>query len=364
MLAPLLLLAACTGGDMSPQLGPDATPAGVADQTGAATPDTSSQTSTTPAPSLAGASLTTTSCSNYSSYTRLVSVSTASQLSSAITNARPGDKIKLADGTYNGKWTVRVSGTSSAPIVLCGSANAVINGGSKSSGAGIHLKASRWVVAGMTITNAQVGVAMSGGNYNTVDGVTVHDVGQAGMHIHMFSSYNTVKNSRIYNTGRVNPGYGEGVYVGTADNMWSTVTGGKPDTSNHNQVINTKFGPGITADNIDVKPGTSYGVFNYNTLDGSGHVSGYSSAPPVWVSVKGNYNTIAYNAGSVSDQDGFENKVLAGYGHYNTFTGNVANVQGPGYGFRIGTGVQGLVLKCANTVTNAKLGFSNRSCTN
>lgn len=42
-----------------------------------------------------------------------VEVSTAAQLKTALTNARPGDTIHLADGTYTGNFKATTPGTSS-----------------------------------------------------------------------------------------------------------------------------------------------------------------------------------------------------------------------------------------------------------
>jgi hypothetical protein len=55
-----------------------------------------------------------------SGYTRLVNVSTSSQLSSALNGARAGDQIRIAAGTYAGNFESDNDGTSSDPIVICG----------------------------------------------------------------------------------------------------------------------------------------------------------------------------------------------------------------------------------------------------
>ncbi|MFI6681139.1 cellulase family glycosylhydrolase [Kribbella sp. NPDC050470] len=49
-----------------------------------------------------------------------IDVDTAAELKSALTSAKPGDTIKLADGTYIGNFKTTVAGTSSAPITLDG----------------------------------------------------------------------------------------------------------------------------------------------------------------------------------------------------------------------------------------------------
>jgi len=64
-------------------------------------------------------------------YTRLVAVSSKSQLDAAFSNARPGDQIRLAAGTYLGKTNLSKSGTSAAPITVCATAGtqAILRGG-------------------------------------------------------------------------------------------------------------------------------------------------------------------------------------------------------------------------------------------
>ena len=50
--------------------------------------------------------------------TRTVDVSSASELNNALSNAAPGDRIRLADGTYAGGFTLDNDGTATAPIVI------------------------------------------------------------------------------------------------------------------------------------------------------------------------------------------------------------------------------------------------------
>lgn len=83
----------------------------------------------------------------------------ASDLQNALDAAQPGSAIRLADTTYAGHFTITVSGSDGAPITLCGSAAAVIDGGPNDSGYALHLDgASHWVVRGFTVTGAAKGV--------------------------------------------------------------------------------------------------------------------------------------------------------------------------------------------------------------
>jgi Right handed beta helix region len=70
-----------------------------------------------------------------SGYLRLVNVSTDAALSSALSNAQPGDQIRVAAGTYSNSRSWSKSGTAANPITLCGLSGArpVLKGGTFSS---------------------------------------------------------------------------------------------------------------------------------------------------------------------------------------------------------------------------------------
>lgn len=294
---------------------------------------------------------------------RHVQVATASQLATALQNAQPGDFIQMADGTYTGNFSTTVSGTAEQRIVLCGSRGAVIQTGSTSTlGFALRVRASYWTLVGFTVTNAQQGVAVEGGTRNEIVNLAVHGIGQEAIKLFKLSSYNTVRDNRIYDTGVWYPEWGEGVYVGSYYGHWSANSGGQPDASDYNQVLNNVFGPDVRAEHVDVKEGTTGGLIQGNQFDGRGIVQSQTWVDS-WVEIKGNGYTVSGNTGSVSPRDGFQAySVLAGWGYNNTFAGNAADVQGPGYGFRVDNGV-GHVVRCSNSVTSAGSGFANVACT-
>ena len=76
-----------------------------------------------------------------------ISVSTSSSLITALTNAKAGDLISLADGTYTSKkFIATVNGTSLKPIKLTGSKKAILTTGSINEGYDFYLMASYWVL--------------------------------------------------------------------------------------------------------------------------------------------------------------------------------------------------------------------------
>ncbi|GAB4200497.1 MAG: hypothetical protein OHK0022_21640 [Roseiflexaceae bacterium] len=293
---------------------------------------------------------------------RTVNVANATQLTQALQNALPGDLILLADGTYSGRFTLEKQGTAADPIIVRGSRAAVLNGGSTSSGYGFYLKNASYVrLEGFTVTNSMKGVMADGTNNSVIDGLAVHTIGDEAIHLRSFSSDNLIQNSTITETGLRRPGYGEGIYLGSANSNWGTYTGGQPDASDRNRVIGNTIGPNVRGEGIDIKEGTSGGVIRDNVFDGAGLTNiNYDDS---WVDVKGNGYQIIGNRGSRALLDGFQTHVpLDGYGRDNIFANNIADVGASGYGFNIqqksGSPLGNIV--CANNqVTGAGAGTAN-----
>lgn len=266
-----------------------------------------------------------------------ISVSTAAELTAALLNVQPGDVIQLADGTYVGNFVAAVSGTAGAPITLQGSRNAILNGNTTNSGYVLYLKnVNYWHVNGITVTNGQKAIMTDNANYNVIDNVKAYHTGEEAVAFRAFSSHNTIQNSEISDTGLLTPGYGEGVYIGSSVDNWSKYSGGQPDTSDYNLVLNNHFGPNISAEHVDIKEGTSGGQVIGNSFDGTG-MSGANYADS-WVDVAGNGYLISNNAGINALLDGYQTHIqVSGWAANNTFQGNTSDVGASGYGFHIHT---------------------------
>lgn len=292
-----------------------------------------------------------------------MNVATASQLSAALNNAVAGQTIQLASGTYVGTFTLARSGTSSARITISGPSTAVIQGTSVGGGYGLHLDHSSYVtVRGLTLTNAQKGIIGDGVTNVLIDGVTVHDVGMEGIHLRSFSSNNTIQNSHVFSTGLSSPGFGEGLYVGSANSNWASYSGGQPDASNDNKLLNNTLGPNVAAECIDIKEGTTGGLVQGNHFDSTG-ITGQNFADS-WIDVKGNNWQIVGNTGTNPSGsllvDGIQTHVqLAGWGNNNSFADNDLTVNAAGYGFNIVSTATGNVVYSNNTVRGAAKGTAN-----
>ena len=287
-------------------------------------------------------------------------VGSASDLRSALANARPGETIVLAPGVYQGDFQATVSGTAAVPITLCGPRSAVLQGDSIKSGYTFHLDhASYWRVEGFTVQGGQKGVMTDGASNVLISGLYVHGTGDEAIHLRDFSNYDTVSHNVVRDTGLLVAFYGEGIYVGSANKNWCKYSGCRPDASDHDVITGNDIS-NTTAENIDIKEGTAGGTISGNHLDGAGMDS---SAATSWINVKGNDWTVTGNTGVDSIGNGFSvHQVYPGWGLGNVFRGNEITVNGPGYGIYVQSKHLNTLVGCDNTVSGAQSGFSTVTC--
>ncbi|WP_146067477.1 nitrous oxide reductase family maturation protein NosD [Arthrobacter sp. SX1312] len=287
-----------------------------------------------------------------------VPVANATDLENALDAAEPGDVIALAPGVYRGNFTASATGTAEQPIMLCGSTESILDGGTTEDGYILHLEDSaHWVLQGFTVRNGQKGVMVDQSTDTLITGLTVTTIGDEAIHLRKFSTDNRVIGNTISDTGLRKPKFGEGVYIGTAESNWCDISNCEPDRSDRNEVAGNTIS-GTTSESVDIKEGTADGVLRANTFDGSALVEADS-----WVDVKGRGWLIDGNTGANSPQDGFQtHEIVDGWGTENVFRDNEAQVNGPGLGYSLKP-VRDNVVECSNTASDAGEGLSNEPCT-
>lgn len=289
-----------------------------------------------------------------------VRVASADALSAAISDAKPGEMISLAPGTYVGEFVATASGRTDAPITLCGSRASILEGESIRHGYVVYLKdVSWWRLEGFSVLGGQKGVVADQATHDLFYGLYVHGTGDEAIHLRAFSSHDVVSHCVIRHTGLLVQFFGEGIYVGSANKNWCRYTSCKPDRSDDDQLVDNNVAD-TTAENIDIKEGTTGGLILGNQLDGIGMVA---SAATSWINVKGNDWTIKDNTGITSAGDGFAvHQVYPGWGIGNVFIGNRAEVDGRGVGIYVQSSSLKTVVACNNTVVKASGGLSNQPC--
>jgi Right handed beta helix region len=294
------------------------------------------------------------------------SVSDGAALRVALASAAPGTVITLRPGTYTGAFTITRSGTQAAPIWVCGGRDALIQGtgtgtGSKDTQYLFHIDHASWVrLVGFTLRNGQKGVMTDGTQHSIIAGLSVSDIGDEGIHLRSYSSDNLVTGNVVRDTGHRSDKFGEGIYIGSANSNWAKYSGGGPDTSDRNAVIGNQISD-TTAENIDIKEGTTGGTVSGNVLSSAGMVGADS-----WIDVKGNGWLIENNTGTGGGDlhDGIQvHAVKKGWGERNTIRANTLTVNAAGYGVYVQkTKGLGDVVGCDNVATGAAAGMSNQSC--
>jgi hypothetical protein len=336
------------GGDSSPSAGPSPSPSESSGSSSSASPsDDASPPAVKP--------LKPRSCAKKPDTT----VSTASELQEALNAAKPGTSIHVEDGTYQGEFEIKSSGTAARPIELCGSTKAVLTAGPVDGGGyDLHLDGvEHWDIVGLSLQGGQKGLVADKSSHNVIDGITVSGTGDEAIHLRDASTHNLVQRSTVRDTGHRKPQYGEGIYIGTAQSNWCEISSCDPDRSDHNVIRNNDVAD-TSAENVDIKEGTTAGVLQDNTFSGAGMTEGDS-----WVDVKGNNWTIAGNRGTDAPEDGYQvHQILDGWGQKNTFTGNDSDVGGGGYAINVTKRHDDNVVTCDNKAHNAGNGLTTIDC--
>ena len=250
-----------------------------------------------------------------------VGVTTAAQLSAALLAASPGTVIKLAPGRYIGQFKLRNVDGGAARIWICGPSTAVVTTGAIGTGSALMLSNVRNVVVqGLSFTESQKGVTVVAGTRVTLRGITVTQIGYEAVHLRTQTVDSFVIGSRIQGAGKVEPKYGEGVYVGASAANWCTQNDCRPDRSDRIAVVDNVISE-TGAQPIEAKEGTSAGIISGNRVAG---VSWMDSGSKGLVLVKGDDWQALNN--QVQVVSGFGLGVIfseSGYGNDNVFGGNV-----------------------------------------
>jgi len=271
--------------------------------------------------------------------------SSAEELSDALETVASGETIVLADGRYTGHFEL----SDVSDITLCGGREAILDGGGTEDGYTLHLEnVSGSLVEGFGIVSGQKGLMLDSSSDNTISGLSISGTGDEALHVRAASSDNLIENNEISDTGRSTPRFGEGIYIGTAESNWCSITACDPDESNGNRVVGNTIS-GTTAENIDIKEGTEGGEISSNTLDGSASVESDSL-----IDVKGSAWTVTGNTGANATTDGIQVHVIdEGPGGRNTFADNAFDVASDGYAINLVGAARYAdnMLACSNSAT-------------
>ncbi len=265
-----------------------------------------------------------------------VDVSNIDELFVAMRNAKPGDIIRVAPGTYDyttyqgaQKIDTSAEGTADSPITVTAADPEnppVITGTSEENGYVMQIKGDYWILDSLKITTSQKGIVFDGSSYSIIRNCEVSNTGSEAIALRDGSSYCLVQDTYIHDSGTVTPGYGEGVYIGSAKS-----TTGFDYKCDYNVVDGCTF-KNVAAEHIDVKEYTTGTEIKNCTFYGDG-MSGANYA--------GSFIDIAGNDVNVHDNVGYRNgneKIVAafelhdqvdGWGYHATFVNNTVYMDQP-----------------------------------
>ncbi|MFD2787704.1 Ig-like domain-containing protein [Hymenobacter rubripertinctus] len=225
----------------------------------------------------------------------VINCSSVAAIQNALANAKPGDEIVVAAGTYKSltvtdlAWfSAKASGTAAQPITLRGASatNRPILEGAGPSTAGYVLRilgGNYWKIKDLELRQGSKGLVFDNVSFGQITNVSVHDVADEALHLRDGSGRNVVDGCQIYNTGLVQPGYGEGIYIGSDVGQHDKY---RPHCD-FNTVQNCTIGPNVAAEGLDLKEGTRGTIIRNNTFSAQG-ISGVNSAD-AFIDLKGSY---------------------------------------------------------------------------
>jgi parallel beta-helix repeat protein len=171
-----------------------------------------------------------------------------------------GDTLYVKAGMYKENVYINgPAGTASAPTLISTYPGHLVT----IAGAGVNTgrvkiaNTSYIAFDGFTITNFNQGLFVENSQRITVQNVTVHHVGQEGIHVISNSSYVTIQNSKVHDTRQWQYN-GEGIYVGQGST-------GPLDNSN-NVTIRNNTVYNVNDEGIELKPGTHDCVVEGNNV--------------------------------------------------------------------------------------------------
>lgn len=259
-------------------------------------------------------------------------VSNINEFHNAVKNAKPGDVIKVAPGIYDISSeyiSFEADGTENAPITLTDldkNDPPVMKGSTTENGYVLHILGDYWMIDSLICQNSQKGIVLDNSNHTVIQNCELHTLGLEAIAVRDGSSYCTVKSCYIHDTGLVTPGYGEGVYIGSAksnDNF--------DHYCDHNKVIGCTF-KNVAAEHIDVKEYTTDTEISDCIFYGDG-MTGENFAGS-FIDLQGNecyvHDNIGYRNENPKIVSAFEiHKQVEDWGYHHIFENNILYMDQP-----------------------------------
>ncbi len=239
----------------------------------------------------------------FGEYNEIV-VSNVEELRNALLFAKPGDRILVAPGVYKApdSYTIeyaqmtrtiyfysQASGTEDNPIIIEAQDpnNKPILEGLSTEGSGyiLWINGGHWIIRNLILKNGGKGLMLDEASYSLIEGVEIYKIGDEGLHLRSGTSHVIVRNCIIDSIGLVQPGFGEGIYIGSDNSQWD-----KYDMHCDSNVIEYTIIKNTGAEGVDIKEGTVGDIVRYTKIYG-GMISGENYADS-FINLKGTFGRI------------------------------------------------------------------------
>ncbi len=222
---------------------------------------------------------------------QVIMVSDVEGLRAALLAATAGDRIVVAPGVYAPDDTLEeefagstraayyladASGSEDAPIRLEAEDPAdppVLLGLTHSDSAYVlWIRGDHWRIQDLVLERGGKGLMLDHSSHTVASRITVRDMGDEGIHLRSGTSDTLVEDCVVEGTGETQPGFGEGLYIGSDGSQW-----GLYEPACDDNVIRGCTVEGSHAEGVDIKEGTAGNVVEDSDFYG-GSISGENFA--------------------------------------------------------------------------------------
>jgi parallel beta-helix repeat protein len=183
-----------------------------------------------------------------------------------------------------------------------------------------------WVVENIIFTKSQKGIVLDNSNHTIIRNCEIFNTGSEAIAVRDGSSYCTIEGSYIHDTGVNTPGYGEGIYIGSAKSKTEF------DFNCDYTLVRDCTFKNVAAEHIDVKEYTTGTEICGCTFYGDG-MTGENYAGS-FIDISGNdvyvHDNVGYRNGNEKIVAAFElHEQVEGWGYHCTFTDNTLYMDQP-----------------------------------
>ena len=217
----------------------------------------------------------------------------------ALQNAQAGDVIIVAPGLYapesslqeqfagatrRAYFAANASGTPESPIVLKGedpSDPPIIRGLTNANADYcLWIRGDHWQIKDLILKRGGKGLMLDGSSGSLISGLNIRNIGDEAIHLRSGTSNTVIEDSIVRTAGQHQPGFGEGIYIGSDVGQWDDF-----DRNCHNNIVRRCHISGTFAECIDVREATEGTIIEDCDLFGS-RISGVNFADS-FVDLKG-----------------------------------------------------------------------------